>query len=867
MSLSTAAIVVSHNRPDLLAACLRGLEEQTLRPDQTVVVETSESAECAQLALDFGAALVQPGAVALGAAIESGRLALAQPAAWLWVLHDDAVAQPWALERLSKTAEVSPSVAIVGGKLLDAARPGVIQQLGLTATQSGNPFLLVQDEFDQGQHDAVSDSLAVSTAGMLIRNRAWQELGGLRDDVPIFAADIDLGVRARVSGYRVIVEPAARILHHGLSMSGGRSRAWLGGSRWYALRRAQLHLGFSITRLPVAILLAILAPLTGLLRAVGQIAQKRPQRFLGELIAPLELWLRLPRAIAARRRISALGTRANLSGLFATTKQQRARRQARLRHLPASAPGEVTRGLVSTGSWWLGLVALVVNLEMVPRGEAILQPLRPLGESLQSVFAATATSGVPALGGQAVPSDSFNWVLTALALLSPTGPSIALAVFIFAAGPIAFWGAWQLMSLFSDKIWLRNLLGLGYAVNPLLLAASRELMPVDLVAMTALPWVLFLSVRVALAETPARSWRWLGLAGLAFAVLAVSSVVAAALVVVVILGLAAVNWRRTLILIWIPVGGLALLAPGVFYALHSAPELALATSWLPALDFPSPSLLWLLGLPLVFFAGWVLVSRRWLLAATLWLVAGLAGATAVMIPVGSAALLAALWLAMSALSAMAVGLIRRQWLVVPLAAVLVLGPTLALTERPDVEWGEARVAPALVTASAAAGEQYRTLIIRDERGLLAQSGAAASKSAVAAELRYAGAGYLESSSMFIAALAPQDPLSGQVADVTARLLSGNENRLSELLQATGVGFVLIELGGEELQSNLESLPQLADAGETRWGKLYRVISPQGYQPEVEPSPWRPGQLAVLAAYLLLTVPTTASVRGSYRRRR
>lgn len=121
--------------------------------------------------------------------------------------------------------------------------------------------------------------------------------------------------------------------------------------------------------------------------------------------------------------------------------------------------------------------------------------------------------------------------------------------------------------------------------------------------------------------------------------------------------------------------------------------------------------------------------------------------------------------------------------------------------------------------------------------------------------------------MFIAALAPQDPLSGQVADVTARLLSGNENRLSELLQATGVGFVLIELGGEELQSNLESLPQLADAGETRWGKLYRVISPQGYQPEVEPSPWRPGQLAVLAAYLLLAVPTTASVRGSYRRRR
>jgi GT2 family glycosyltransferase len=861
VSLATAAVVVSHNRPDLLAQCLRGLGEQTLKPNQVVVVETSESAECAQLALDFGAALVQPGAIRLGAAIEAGRLALAQPPGWLWVLHDDAAAEPWALERLLKTAEVSPSVAIVGGKLLDASRPGVIQQLGLSATRTGSPFLLIQDEFDQGQHDSVSDSLAVSTAGMLISNRAWQELGGLRDDVPIFASDVDLGVRARVSGYRVIVEPAARILHHGLSMSGGRSRSWLGSARWYALRRAQLHLGFTITKLPLAILLAVLAPAIGVLRAVGQIVQKRPQRMFGELVAPVEFLLTLPRAIAARQRISGLGSRSNLSGLFATLTQQRARRQARLRHLPAGVPGVESRGLVASGSWWFGLFALTLNLEMIPRAEAIISaPLKPLGENLQAVFSATATEAVSLVGGQSVPSDSFNWALTALALTSPTNPSLALGIFVFAAGALAFWGGWQLMSVATEKIWLRNLLALGYALNPLLLGASRELMVVDLVALTALPWVIYLSLRVALAATPARAWRWLGLAGLAYAVLAVSSVAAAALVAVLVLTLMAVRWRRALILIWIPVAGAALLLPGLLFALQTRPELALRTSWLPALELPNPSWQWLLALPLVFFAGLALTSSRWLLALGLWSAVALGVFSAWLLP-GAAALLGAVWLALSALAAVAVTEFRRQLLAAPLAAVLLLGPLLALADRPAVEWSEARVAPALVTASSAAGENYRTLVLNRAARV------AEGPLEISVELRFADAGRLESRSLFVDALAPEDALTPIAAELSARLVAGNESGLSDLLARGGVGFVLLAAPDEDIATNLDSLPQLAAAGETRWGKLYRVTDPVEYQVSPSQSPVKLAQLALLAGYLLLAVPTAAAIRGSYRRRR
>jgi GT2 family glycosyltransferase len=867
VSLSTAAIVVSHNRPDLLAACLQGLAEQTRKPDQIIVVDTAGNQECAQLALDANAALIQPGPVKLGAAIEAGRLALSEQPGWLWLMHDDAVAESWALERLLKTAEVSPSVAIVGGKLLEASRPGVIQQLGLTVTAVGTPFLLVQDEFDQGQHDSVSDTLAVSTAGMLISNRAWQKLGGLRDDVPLFAADVDLGARARVAGYRVIVEPAARFSHHGLSMTGGRTRSWLGAARWFALRRAQLHLGFTITRLPIALVLALLSPLTGVARAVGQIAQKRPQRFFGELVAPLEFLLTLPRAIAARQRITSLGSRVALSGLFATLKQQRARRQARLRHLPAGAPGEASRGLVATGSWWLGLFAVALNIEMFPRAAAIISsPLAPLGESLPRVFGQTASTGVSAVGGAGVPSDPFNWALLAMAAFSPTEPSLALAIFMFVAPALAFWGAWQLISLVARQIWLRNLLALGYALNPVLLQASRELHAPDLLAMAALPWVAYLAARVALAATPARAWRWLGLGGLAFSLLAVSSVPLAALMAVLVLVLAAVRWRRAAVLVWLPIAGVALLAPAAMFAFQTLPLLALRVSWLPENLPPEPQISWLFALPLVFFAGLALSAKGWLLALGFWVAALLAGAAAWLLPAGSVLpLVAAVWLALSLAAALAVQTLSRPAFGLLLAIALLPGPLLALTERPSVEWGEPRVAPALVAASAAAGENLRTLVITSPASG-SQSDATAQPE-LAAQLLAAGAGTLESGSLFVEALKPNDELRPLAAELAARLASGNERGLSELLSATSVGFVLLAEANPDLETNLESLPQLVAAGETRWGKLYRVLNGVEYQVDQGANPIRLAQLAVLAGYLLLAVPTAAAIRGSYRRRK
>jgi GT2 family glycosyltransferase len=168
VTVTVAAIVVANSADLYLSETLSQLSKQLHPLQQVIVVDTATSDQTAQLVKSHGFSLIQPGDLSLGAAIDSGIAALNQKPHWTWILHDDSAPEPNALSQLARAAELSESVAIVGPKLLRWDMPIEIQQLGLTITPTGKPFLLVESEFDQGQFDVRSDTLAVSTAGMLV---------------------------------------------------------------------------------------------------------------------------------------------------------------------------------------------------------------------------------------------------------------------------------------------------------------------------------------------------------------------------------------------------------------------------------------------------------------------------------------------------------------------------------------------------------------------------------------------------------------------------------------------------------------------------------------------------------------------------
>ena len=160
---------------------------------------------------------------------------------WIWLLHDDANPDPDALLALTLAIEEYPDADILGPKLREWPSLRRLLEVGLTITGTGHRETgLERGEYDQGQHDEPRRVLAVNTAGMLVRRRVLEELGGFDDELPIFGNDIDFGWRAAQAGHRTMVIPQAVLFHAEAAHRGVRRTPLTGRHTHFQERRAAL---------------------------------------------------------------------------------------------------------------------------------------------------------------------------------------------------------------------------------------------------------------------------------------------------------------------------------------------------------------------------------------------------------------------------------------------------------------------------------------------------------------------------------------------------------------------------------------------------------------------------------------------------
>ncbi len=139
----------------------------------------------------------------------------ANAAAFLLICHDDVVLAPDVVTRLVEEA-VRRRAAVVGPKLVDWDDPRFLQYVGLSSDRMGVPVPLVTaGEYDQGQHDAVTEVLAVPSACMLIRTEVFDRLGGFDGAMTYHGEDLDIGRRVNLDGGTVLVAPGASVRHRG----------------------------------------------------------------------------------------------------------------------------------------------------------------------------------------------------------------------------------------------------------------------------------------------------------------------------------------------------------------------------------------------------------------------------------------------------------------------------------------------------------------------------------------------------------------------------------------------------------------------------------------------------------------------------
>lgn len=535
MRTTVTAVIVAHSG-DWLDATLEALAAQTVQADRIIGVVNGKNEEVAAKFQAFGATQViatgtkvsfggavsfaeklvplaqelpeftaDPEFLALHGTVAAAAAPTVAVDEWLWLLTEDSAPEPKALRALLSSVLRAPSVVIAGPKLIDWDQPERIVELGQGLTVSGDRWLLRRQELDQQQYDHLQDALGVGPTGMLVRRTTWRELEGFDPALPVYDDALDLCVRARLSGHRVVVAPRARVRVAMTGIAGPALTRKHGVMRKNHTQARISHLHRRISYAPpiATFFMWLLLPLLGLFRMGWALLREQPGNMLGELWAALVVFCRPGALLRSRRRVK----RSNLTGWGAIRPlrtEAKAVRTAKLIDKEAilAAQGRARKELhfITTGGLTTLLISVLASVALtwwLYGQEALTGGSSARLSSFQQLWANTRIA-------EGVPADPFTWVLAVLGSATFFDPSLALVIFLALAIPLATLGGWMWGAQFTVSPIARAFTAFAWSLSPVLLGSIDHARIQTVVLTVVLPWLLLAATRAH------ESWAWAG---------------------------------------------------------------------------------------------------------------------------------------------------------------------------------------------------------------------------------------------------------------------------------------------------------------------------------------------------------------------
>lgn len=291
---------------EVLEACLRALESQTVNDFEVVVIDNSGTglvrAPNPQV-FPRVRVITNDKNVGFGAAINQAFRASTAP--YLATLNDDAVTHPRWLEKLLADAEAHPGTGMFASEVR-LAGTGALDSAGMLIAPDGSS--------KQASLTPLADweALLPSGSAALYRRRMLEEIGLFDESFFLYCEDTDLGLRAQWAGWGCRYVPGA-VVEHRYSHTAGRASPL----KAYYVERNRLYT--VVKNFPARMLLA--APFASIARYFwhvaaivagrGKAAEYRDEGHSAVMLpwlvirAHVAALFRLPALCAARHRIQA----------------------------------------------------------------------------------------------------------------------------------------------------------------------------------------------------------------------------------------------------------------------------------------------------------------------------------------------------------------------------------------------------------------------------------------------------------------------------------------------------------------------------------------------------------------------------------
>jgi len=217
-----SVIIPNWNGKRFLAECIDSLKGQTFQNFETILVDNGSIDDSVEFAAKCYGDFIRiiRNDKNLGFAGGNNVGIQASKGEYIVLLNNDTWADPRWLEELARATRFDPPIGMWGSKVCSYYQRNRIEGVGELIYWDGLCRARGQYEQDHGRYDAMEEILLPPGCGAMYRKSVFDGIGLFDEDFFAYADDSEIGIRARLAGWKCLYVPAAIVYHKNSGTAG-----------------------------------------------------------------------------------------------------------------------------------------------------------------------------------------------------------------------------------------------------------------------------------------------------------------------------------------------------------------------------------------------------------------------------------------------------------------------------------------------------------------------------------------------------------------------------------------------------------------------------------------------------------------------